>query len=361
MNGSFWNRDKPQASSSPPLFYEKLLLSVRPPIASVESDESDIEMEEELSASQDNLIAGQRQKSAVDFNEFVFEEDEDIDAPTTENIITNTVEINETLDTLIEFDTIPESMITEPVQQMNIAPSRDSIEDFMTFEPIENTIDYVSLLDNDPQELGKQLVGLNNLDLSTTLYHLILKRSEKAPEFLLRLIHDSSTNGTRIAATIPPLIDSPLNHFLESRKIFAQNYPQFEGNFSLADFTKENRNSPPPVGNPPVCVDAVKQLQSMIDFCLSAFRASPSQLLAEEAYVMYQCSSYLIAKLKQFNVKTTYLETLLIPLNKNNHTNIKNAFEKAQMNISFPATPFDYNNEMILKRLRPPAQRNLYQ
>jgi hypothetical protein len=146
-----------------------------------------------------------------------------------------------------------------------------------------------------------------------------------------------------------------LNDYIAKRKVFATNYPMFEGNFSLSEFTKQNKAAPPPPGTPPIDVKVVQGLQQILDSLLIAFRNTPSQLLAEEGIAVYQAASYIIAKLKQFQIKTVFLDTTTIPMSRNHHALLKRAFEQSGLKINFPAEPFNFDDPVIQKRLRPPA------
>jgi hypothetical protein len=133
-----------------------------------------------------------------------------------------------------------------------------------------------------------------------------------------------------------------------------------EGNYSLTEFTRLNRAAPPPPGTPPIDLKVVQGLQKLMDTLLVAFRTKPSQLLADHTVCLYQISLYLIAKLKQFQITVAFLETTTTPVTKNYHWLLKKAFEQSGMKVQFPAEPFNFDDQMIQNRLRPPPSNYAY-
>ena len=130
----------------------------------------------------------------------------------------------------------------------------------------------------------------------------------------------------------------------------------------LFDLTnKANKANPPPVGSPPICVEAVKMLQNSLDACIEAFRIKPSKILVDQSLCIYQACAYVIAKLKQFNKNISFLTTTTIPLYINLHNQLKSAFVKANLNVpQMPNQPFNFDDPMILKRLRAPPANNIF-
>jgi hypothetical protein len=118
----------------------------------------------------------------------------------------------------------------------------------------------------------------------------------------------------------------------------------FEGNYSLTEFTRLNRATPHPPGRPPIDLKVVQGLQKLMDALLVAFRTKPSQLLADHAVCLYQISSYVIAKLKQFQITVAFLETTTIPVTKNHHWLLMKVFEQLGMKMQFPAEPFNFDD-----------------
>jgi hypothetical protein len=57
-----------------------------------------------------------------------------------------------------------------------------------------------------------------------------------------------------------------------------------------------------------------------------------------------QISSYVIAKLKQFQITVTFLETTTIRVTKHHHWLLKKAFEQSGMKVQFPAEPFNFDD-----------------
>jgi hypothetical protein len=104
----------------------------------------------------------------------------------------------------------------------------------------------------------------------------------------------------------------------------------------------------------------VQGLQKLMDALVVAFRTKPSQLLADHAVFLYQISSYMIAKLKQFQIIGAFLETTNIPVTNNHHWLLKRAFEQSGMKVQFPTEPFNFDDQMIQKRVRPPPPNYAY-
>jgi hypothetical protein len=61
-----------------------------------------------------------------------------------------------------------------------------------------------------------------------------------------------------------------------------------------------------------------------------------------------------IAKFKQFQISVAFLEATTIPVTKNHHWLLKKAFARSGTKVQFPAEPFNFDDQMIQKRLRPP-------
>ncbi|KAH0788903.1 CAMK family protein kinase [Histomonas meleagridis] len=310
--------------------YVKLLLSIKPPFKEFESDESDIEMDDGETETSE-IPATIPKVDSKEFTEFVFAEDDNETVTTTQPNVIN-------LDVTIE-DMINEIFKVEPQK--------------------EDTPDYVSMMQAKPEQLWHELLQMNSLDLNTTLFTLSIK-CPNFTNFILHYSYESGIQGIRVLTSLPALPVTPLNNYLKERSLFSKRFPMFEGNFSLSEFTKQNKEKPPPVGTPPISLDVVRSLQNLLEVLLKAFYSHPTQILALNGVSLYQASSYVIAKMKQFKVNLSFLETTIIPLNRNQHMLLKKAFEQAAMNVQFPAEPFDYNDPVIIKRLRAPQAKCIY-
>lgn len=243
----------------------------------------------------------------------------------------------------------------------SILDSSSSIDDI--FKPnLSNTSpDYKQMYETDPNGLKTTLLKLDNLSLSTALYRFM--STDETSYFILSLARDSGTNGTRLLQQIPALPQSSMNDYLESRKNFAVCFPMFEGNFSLYDFTQKNKGKTPPTpGTPPVSVDVAKHLIKDLEQFLKAFADHQNAMvLAEDGYDAFQALSYIIAKLRFFNIQKGFVNSSTIPLYKNLHRRILEAYTRAQLNINFPQEPFNFDDELILKKLRAPKHRDLFE
>jgi hypothetical protein len=212
-------------------------------------------------------------------------------------------------------------------------------------------------MENDKENLIAEILKMPELEMTSALFSLNANSPAKAEIFFFALIHASGARAHSIIPFIPSLHTPQLQALLENHRNFSQHFPQFEGNFALGVFMQENRAHPPPVGQPPVCPEAVKEILSIITSAIAAVRIIQAKDLAEEAFFAYQITAYLLAKLKQFKVNEGYINSTSIPLFTNQHSQLKRAFERFTEKIPFPAEPFDFNNQDFLKRIRPPASR----
>ena len=241
----------------------------------------------------------------------------------------------------------------QPAQQKQDSQAIDLLFGITETKPLN---DISSLYDTNKGEFAHQLINSDDTTLPSTLFKLSQKHPD-CGEFLLSVIQTCGIKARRVLINLPPLPASKFTDYMESRKRFALAYNQFEGNFSLAEFTKTHRANPPPPGEPPICLDAVKQLQSSMDLLIPVLRESPSQLLLDEALSLYQIIAYIIAKLVQFNVSKGFVQSTIIPYYNNQHNNLKKAFDNSKLNINFPAASFNFSDQNIIKRLRPPPSK----
>lgn len=335
FGGNLKRSESSQSASS--LYYDNdpetefmnMLLEVRPPNDDEIEDTSDIEMDNDIFRVSSNLP----HIESDEFDDFIFEEDSN------EDVNRSKVDIEKP--SIVNLEITIEDMFNEIFGVRNDDESEKCVE----------------MISNDPVEGWKYLISIgSDLELSSLLLRISTRYHDFA-NFILKYSFESGSKGTRVLANLPALPKNNINNFLLSRKEFAIKYPMFEGNFSLAEFTKNNKDNPPPVGEPPVSIGVLWDFGTMLDSLLIALRASPTLILAMNGVSIYQASSYVIAKMKQFRVNLSFLETSIIPLNKNHHTLLKKAFQQAELNIAFPSEPFNYNDPMIIKRLRAPQSR----
>ena len=226
--------------------------------------------------------------------------------------------------------------------------------------------DYGELFKTNPNKLKEILVELNNFSLSGAISRIFLCKNSpgltQSPyEFILGLARESGSTGTKILMSLPTLQNTPLENYLEARKTFCISYTMFEGNYSLHEFTEANRSSPPAPGNPPVSVNVVKMLHKILDLFVKAMRSEPSKVLAEDGYDGFQATSYIIAKLKQFKIQVEYINSTIIPFYKNLHGLMLKVYEQFQIGINFPKEPFNFEDPIVIKRLRAPQHKNVFQ
>lgn len=224
----------------------------------------------------------------------------------------------------------------------------------------------------DPNGLASDILALKgDSDISDALYSISnALKPEESMNFFLHILHRAGTNGPKIVSLIPvqaPAASSDKNqqitpvsaltNVLVSRKSFMNQFPMYEGNFALTNFLRANRAKPVPIGQPPICVDAVKLLLEHIDLVISLMRCAPNDDAADEAYESYQVTAFLLARLKVAKIKEGYTVSTAIPRFRNQHGQLKRAFSNVKLNVNFPADPFDFNDENFLKRIRPPQSK----
>ena len=330
----------------------------------MKSDDEIIEIEEKLpqpSTSDSNL-----KESASGAIEIVEDEPKTVEAPKEEPKNQPLPEFNPFKPQnvkLIDFGEQPQQQEQTPQNQNSSNGTVNDIDLLLglsnTQQSKEQQIDLVTVYENDKKAFASQLVASDDITLSTTLFKLVQKHPD-CGEYLLAMIQGSGPQARRLLTNIPPLPPSRFTDYIEQRKKFALAYSQFEGNFSLSEFTKLNKACPPPPGEPPICLDAVKQLQQAMDVLIFAFREKPSKLLQDEALSLYQIIAYIIAKLVQFNISKGYVQSTIIPAYRNQHNNLKKAFDGSKLQINFPTASFNFDDPNIIKRLRPPAAKILF-
>lgn len=220
-----------------------------------------------------------------------------------------------------------------------------------------STLD-TSRIENDRENLIKELLAMNDSQLSSALYSINNVAPTISVPFILAILHASGERAVRISQYMPIPSHKELSALLEAHKIFSSNYPQFEGNFALGKFMIANKANPPPPGQPPICHDAVTELLSIITASVSALRICPQHDIAEEGFCAYQATAYLIAKLKQFKINEGYIDAAHVPAMKNYHCQLKKQFDAMPEKIPFPAEPFDFSSVDFLKKIRAPSSRH---
>lgn len=222
--------------------------------------------------------------------------------------------------------------------------------------PTQNQTQYNVLFVTNRDELTQKLIQLEDYSLYHALDELC-KEKEEAPEYILSIINNYGVIGSKIAKSLPPLPKSSFSDYFEFRKQFSIIFPQFEGNFSLTDFFKSNSSAPPPPGSPPLCTEALKLLQNGMDSLISIMRSFFSRVLIDESLSLYQIISYIIAKLILFNISTQFLQTVSIPLLKNQHRKLKNIFDSTKCGVSLPESTFDFTDREIITKIRSPPHK----
>ncbi|KAK8837717.1 BMP-2-inducible protein kinase [Tritrichomonas musculus] len=256
--------------------------------------------------------------------------------------------------TAAEDSTLVDVSQESPAQIPLSAKSSSEIEDYSVvgeFSP--------KLIEHDAIGFMKKCIKLDEIQLTSVLYSV--NASYPSTLFFFQFLHACGTNVDKVALCLPENIPPPMGPVILSRKSFHKHFPQFEGNFALTSFLKKNKESQTPakVGDPPICVDAVKELLSHLDTVITLLRAVPKKEIADEAFFCYQVTAYLLARLKAFSIKEGYTVETAIPMFKNFHSQFKKAFTLVKEQINFPQEPFDFNDETFLKRIRPPTSKTL--
>jgi hypothetical protein len=235
------------------------------------------------------------------------------------------------------------------------APAEPPPPPVLVVSVVPQTVD-VARIAQDPVSVMKSLIVLPGHVLAAELSAINV--ALPGSDFLLQFLHNTGPRGSGIVQVFPN-VTGAIGRVIQSRKAFAVDFPDYEGNFALTDFLKRNRENPVPVGTPPICVEAAKKLQIHVDATVSLLREVPTQGVAEEAFFAYQVTAFVLAKLKQANVATAYVGSSAVPLFRNQHDALKRAFSRVTTSLSFPAEPFNFDDPNFLKRIRPPASRSI--
>ncbi|KAH0795273.1 CAMK family protein kinase [Histomonas meleagridis] len=210
--------------------------------------------------------------------------------------------------------------------------------------------------DTEPLLFMRDLVTLPESSLSAALFSVYTFKPNSS--FFLNFLHLSGTHVTAIIHSFPHF-DGPMNAIFESRKQITTNYPQFEGNFALTNFMLQHKANPIPIGQPPICIDSVKLFMDHIDKVISLLRKQPTEEVAHEAFIAYQVTAYMLAKLKQFKVNEGFIVNSEIPRFGNQQDQIKRAIANGGLKTKFPQEPFNFNDPNFLKKIRPPASKSI--
>ena len=211
-------------------------------------------------------------------------------------------------------------------------------------------------IESNPEAVMNELLAKSDMALSSALF--AVNMAAPSSTFLLDLLHLSGVNGPKIAQALPS-VSGPMNALFGSRRTFSNNFPQYEGNFALTEFLRAHKDNPVPIGKPPICTEAAKELLSHIDKALTLLRQAPSKASGEEAFYVYQVTAFVLAKLKQAKINEGYVVNTAIPLFRNMHDQLKRAFANVKPAMNFPAEPFNFDDPNFLKRIRPPASKSV--
>lgn len=252
------------------------------------------------------------------------------------------------VDLLIDFvsPTPPHPQPTKP---------KDAVDLLFGNDNQNTTEEYIKLYESNQDEFARKIFTLDDTTLSETFFDL----AKKHPDCGLFILHVSQKCGLRAKKVLNALPALPqtqrIHDYLESKRSFIQKYDFFEGNYSLGEFTKAHKSNPPPPGNPPISLDVLEGLQTSMDLIIPAFREKPEKVLLDECLALYQIMAYIIAKLIQFNISKSFVEVKSIPLYKNHHFNLKKAIDNSNFSVNFPEACFNFEDQNIIRRLRPPA------
>lgn len=93
----------------------------------------------------------------------------------------------------------------------------------------------------------------------------------------------------------------------------------YDGTFSLRKFRKRNSENFPPVGTPPICLDAVVSLQSHLSNVIDFVRDVPVVEGAEEIELVYRTLSGLTAELLRCNVESERIQSTVVQQFEEHH------------------------------------------
>ena len=322
--------------------YIKSIIRFQPPLAKDISDESDIDMDEEA-----DIVKGA-----------IFEYDKnEFERLINDNLVED--EISEGQSQEVEFTDDTDLLIDFSEERSVDLTSSNSFR--KSSSSVSGQNEYVVQMKSSPYVLKKKIYSTDDDETVKSILNS-LSDDPFAPEFILSFVRESGSKGTKIL-TLATIKNSniPLNLYLAERQAFSIAFPMFEGNFSISDFTREHKASPPTPGqSPPVTVPVIRKLLSIFEVFLKIFDKNPSQTLADDVVDLYRASCYVIAKLRQFKIEPETVESLRNSLS-DNFALVKTALQNARLRTNFPAEEFNFDDYNSLRRLRTPHHKNIYE
>ena len=198
-------------------------------------------------------------------------------------------------------------------------------------------------------ELVKRLEKADDDELKRSLKMLVMSNEEFGSVFCFKLLH-SARNALKVLRNGPDFEDMTFQQLWQSRFGFAQKYPMYEGNYSLDAFKVKYKGNLPPVGQPPVCYDALQVLQMHLRLCLEAIQQKDVIEIVVEAAQTYTIASYLAAKLVSASCSKEEIMKNIAPFIVGAHGMI--AERADHFGISFPPEPYDFSDRGLA--LHPP-------
>lgn len=217
-----------------------------------------------------------------------------------------------------------------------------------------------SRLQNDMEKLANEILEMDDIKIKESLEAYCYRDESNFVTFIFYLIHRSGERSSKVLSNLPNFSSQVLNRYAELRKSFAFDFPQFEGNFSLVLFAKKNKSSPPPIGQPPICLDTLNRLMDIIEVSIQlAGDYVDNTYVAESAFFSYQISAYITAKLIMRDCQKEHVIGDRVPMLASYHLKLKECFSTYKSKIPFPDKPFDFNDSTVLRNLRSPSTISL--
>lgn len=185
----------------------------------------------------------------------------------------------------------------------------DVPEDEGAAEAAETNVNFML---KEPSALVRQIRHLKDEERLRHCLAMLLKSSENVCYgFFFRLIHEIR-DPIRLLRNMPTFSNEKAQKLWTSRAQFSSEFGMYDGTFSLRKFRKRNSENFPPVGTPPICLDAVVSLQSHLSNVIDFVRDIPVVEGAEEIELAYRTLSGLTAELLRCNVESERIQSTVV-------------------------------------------------
>ena len=199
----------------------------------------------------------------------------------------------------------------------------------------------IDLMVKEPSLLVKELRRVTDDDVMRHRLDMLFQSSERVCYgFFYTLLHGVK-EPIRVLRNTPKVTNACFEDCWNTRKEFAEKFPMFEGNFKLDRFTQkcQEKHAFPAVGQPPICMDALEDLQEYAVKVITLSHEVAERSIAEEVKLTYNAVCQLTATLLAANIETDRLTTDIVPRVNGLHQPVYQSLTSYGM--QFPATPYD--------------------